>query len=157
MPIWEKYEPGDISAYVPMEKWGKDHWSTFAYLESCEVNAQGKIDNRRMRCNPRLHRELANLNRWGGLVDGKEYPTRLKDSELPNHDDWSCVEDMAAAGLVEVWFSETPLDSVFGFMEAKVKLTEFGISIAWQLLVHKNKGGNFKSFTPIIDLSVQAQ
>lgn len=69
----------------------------------------------------------------------------------------AAVPRIVAAGLVEAWFSETPLDSVFGFMEAKVKFTEFGVSIARQLLAHKNKGGNFKSFTPIIDLSVQAQ
>ncbi len=35
-------------------------------------------------------------------AESKGYPTRLKDgSELANHDDWDCISDMEAAGLVE--------------------------------------------------------
>ena len=87
--------------YISMNSWGKDHWSTLAYIEDCCVDKKGVLDNRKMRCNARLHRELANISNIGTLVDGKDSHTRLNDgTEIGNHDDWSCVEDMEHEGLL---------------------------------------------------------
>lgn len=130
---WIKYEPSALSDYIPMSEWGKDHWSTLAYLETRAVDHSGLIDNRHMRCNPRLHRIFAH----SGSFSGKEYPTRLKRSELENHDDWSCVEDMVSAGLIEAWFSES---------RGKIKFTDYGQSVANLLRVHKMNGGSFSTF-----------
>src|SRR5688572_21590317 len=98
--MWDKYEFEGEG--VPVKDWGQDHWSTFAYLETRAVDAKGVIDNRRMRCNPRLHRHLANMG-MGSIIDGSKYPTRLKVGTIDKHDDWSCLEDMVAAGFLKAF------------------------------------------------------
>ena len=87
---------------VPPELWGKDHVSTMVYIESVCVDGSGQPRSEKMRT-------------WGGRpqkgkVRGfpsvefeKEYPTRLSNGvELHDHDDWDCVNDMEAAGLI-IW------------------------------------------------------
>ena len=146
MAIWVKYEANGSGDYVPVEKWGKDHWSTFAYLETRTVDHRGIIDNRHMRCTMRLHRTFAvkNLGVW---QDAARYPTILKGGEkLENHDDWSCLEDMVEAGLIEAWNTISP--NHFGGAEAKVKLTEMGLVCASLLREHKANGGSFAMFDP---------
>lgn len=144
---WEKYEPGDPSSYIPVEEWGQDHWATFAYLETVAVDKKGIVDNRKMRCNPRLHRELANLGALGDIIDGSKYPTRLKaGQQAEKHDDWSCLEDMIAAGLIESWYRVKRRREVFGGNEAKVKLTPLGQEIAGKLRAHRANGGKWSEF-----------
>ena len=133
--------------FVPMNKWGKDHWSTFAYIETRIVDHKGKLDNKHMRCNPRIHRQLANVTPFGSLVNGGEYPTRLKDGEIENHDDWSCVEDIEAAGLLTHKIKEVN-KNIFGNSAATVKFTDLGYSIAAMLRKHKGEGKNFAEFNP---------
>lgn len=148
----DEYKPngGD---YIPMERWGKDHWSTFAYLETVATDRDGHIDRQRMRCNARLHRELANVSPWNSLVDGGEYPTRLIDGNLEKHDDWSCVEDMVAAGLVRAFFRQENYDRAFGNTEAYIELTDEGWRIAAELRQHKAQGGVYHGFRPVKELS----
>ena len=137
--------------YVPMERWGKDHWSTFAYLETVSVDKHGQVERSRMRCNARLHRTLANIvPHFNEIVDGSPYPTRLKDGELEGHDDWSCAEDMVAAGLIEMTCGMTHPGRSFGSHEAQVRLTPKGTEVANQLRNHKREGGQFASFTPAL-------
>lgn len=138
---WEEYRAEKGADYAPVEKWGKDHWSTLAYLETRTVDYDGVIDNRHMRCNPRLHREFA--HHWSG----GNYPTILNGEEtLDNHDDWSCLEDMVAAGYLQVWFRRASTN-IFGNSEAKVKLTARGKVISTILRAFKAEGGNFGEFT----------
>jgi hypothetical protein len=147
---WIAYEP-EGEDYVPVKRWGKDHWSTFAYLETRAVDADGLIDNRKMRCNLRLHRPFAANTPGasvGSPVDGSRYPTRLKDGELPNHDDWSCLEDMVAAGLITAEFREKH-GPAFGSGEARIRLTDEGRIVAAKLRGHKAAGGSFASFGPL--------
>lgn len=86
---------------VPPELWGKDHFSTCLYVESRAVDHCGKPALAHMRTwKNRVRRG------WGKDVPaspgGKDYPTRLANGvELHEHDDWDCVEDMVAAGLIE--------------------------------------------------------
>lgn len=141
--IWIQYEVNDKENYIPIEQWGADHWSTFAYLETCIVDGLGIIDNRKMRCNPKLHREFVNII-CGELSDGSRYPTRLKDEEIGDHDDWSCLEDMVAAGLVEAQWRDN--GEMFGGAAAKVELTDKGWAVASQLREHKGRGGKFSKF-----------
>jgi hypothetical protein len=148
MTIWIKYEPNGSNDYVPVFNWDKDHWSTFAYLETCVVDAEGMIDNRRMRCSARLHREFAHIDPvLGRLLDSSKYPTRLKDGEIENHDDWSCLEDMVEAGLIEAWWNTKP-GQPFGGGKAKVALTKMGFVCAALLREHKANGGSFGTFDP---------
>ena len=148
MPI-QDYTPyipeGD--GYIPMARWGHDHWQTLAYLETCAVDHAGKINNNRMRCNPRLHRELMSIMPGANDGDPDRYPTRARDGELiHNHDDWSCLEDMVAAGLVEAGFKGNPY-TPFGGTVAAVQFTEAGWAIAGQLRKHRGTGGRYADFS----------
>lgn len=142
---WEKYEPGNKENYVHFSRWGKDHWSTLAYVECVAVDDGGVIDNRRMRTNPRLHRTLVGVT-FGEMQDGSRYPTILKDGEMNKHDDWSCLEDMAAFGLLDMYCRTVKHGEVFGCDEAKIELTELGQLVAAELREHKARGGVFGNF-----------
>jgi len=129
---------------VTPEKFGKDHWSLLAYVETLVVDNQ-PIDRRRMRCNPTTHPLLTapyQHKRWE-----PQWGTRLKGyfdahdkaaHQLPEHDDWDCLEDLDAAGLVEF---QTLTSGI-------VRLTPEGRRVANELREHKQNGGNFASFTP---------
>jgi hypothetical protein len=135
---WTKYIPeGDN--YIPVSKWGRDHWSTLAYVETRCVDYDGVIRNERMRCNPRVHREFMH----GG--DGRNHPTILAGGEtVDRHDDWSCLEDAAAAGFVEVEFDTD--DCLFGDAMAKVRMTDLGWEVVAKLRKHKGNGGCYEWF-----------
>lgn len=138
---WTEYLP-DGNDYVPIEKWGKDHWSTLAYLECRTVDQHGIVNNKNMRCNPRIHREFMNSARQHS---GKKYPTILKSGEkLEQHDDWSCVEDMVAAGLIRAYFDTD--HCTFGGGKAKVELTADGHAYTNALRRHKSNGGTWADF-----------
>jgi hypothetical protein len=133
------------SDYISMERWGHDHWSTLGYVETVVVDDGGRISNARMRCDARLHRHLAYVNDFGRLSDGGKYPTRLRDGELERHDDWSCLEDMVAAGLLVVYLREVDHET-FGGMRARAVLTERGQDVALALRRHKGAGGSWRTF-----------
>jgi hypothetical protein len=152
-----QYEPvGDDR--VPMERWGKDHWSTLAYLETRIVDYRGKIAHDHMRCHAGRHPAMLHAKRRGllfGTGDGSQYPTKLRDGELADHDDYDCIDDMIAAGLVTATMPPAPAATlVTGLVEAELMtratyaLTPLGQAIAGQLRAHKGNGGNWRSFEP---------
>jgi len=139
-----KYEPeGD--QYIPPERWGRDHFQTLLYLETRAVDEKGIIDNRQMRCNPRLHRQFANIG-YSGIIDGSKYPTRLKEGEITNHDDWSCLDDLVKAGCVEAYYWDDKPDELFGNFKALVVFTPLGLTMAASLRAHKANGGKLSEF-----------
>jgi len=134
---------------IPIEQWGKDHWSTLAYIETCIVDQQvvadiGGLDKRKMRCNPKTHPHWAHLPDWshdnGTRLKGYKSKEETPDLLLPTHDDWDCVEDMEAENLV----------MICSVANCWVSLTNEGRDIASQLREHKSKGGNFSDFEPIL-------
>lgn len=147
---------------VSVWDWGKDHWSTLAYVETRIVDYNGVLDNDHMRCNPRLHRALylgrvKMMRGFGGndFVDGEyKHPTQLKNGRtIPNHDDWSCIEDMVEEGMVRILRDQTNLKErmehgPFYGTTITVALTDLGTRIAYQLREHKANGGNFSEFVP---------
>ncbi len=140
---WIDYEP-EGADYVPVAQWGKDHWCTFAYLETCCVDRRGIIDNARMRCNARLHRNMVDSSQVRNATD---YPTILKGGETKGrHDDWSCVEDMARAGLITLRYRRLRPAAIFGNTEASVTLTDLGYRVAAGLRRSKSEGGSFATF-----------
>ena len=82
---------------IPIEDFGRDHWSTFAYIETCVVDCGGRVAKERMRC---IHKRHPFFAHRGG--DASAYPTRLRGGRKRNeHDDWDCLDDIEVAGLIE--------------------------------------------------------
>lgn len=126
---------------VTIEMFGKDHWSTFAYLTTL-VNDGGRVDIRRMRCDRKRHPLLAATPEFGGVVMSRydSPPTRLKNDELlHDHDDWDCVDDLTAVGLVE---------NIGSHVNPVIRLTSEGLEVMRQITEHKQNGGVFANFTP---------
>ena len=127
--------------HIKMKEWGKDHWSTFAYAETLAVDGGKKgliIPNRsRMRTNEKIHPHLVGVS--FGNVGGSEYPTRLKEREIKDHDDWDCLDDAVKEGLLTD--EGTGLNRAF-------RLTKSGKEIANQLRNHKAEGKSFSEFKP---------
>jgi len=122
---------------VPMALWGKDHWSTLAYIETRTVDYKGVPDRNHMRCDVDRHPGLAG-RAASPIVMDKKYPTLLKGmKKLYNHDDWDCVEDMIAESLLE--WEGTGIHPVF-------VLTKRGKSVCAALRIHKQNGGQFAQF-----------
>lgn len=112
-PAWDL--PGATA--VPMHRWGKDHWTTFAYVETRWVDHHGMLDHDRMRCDRQRHPAFYSAKRrttaLGSDADGARYPTRLKTeapgpdgcwgaAKLAGHDDYDCLNDAIIEGLIEV-------------------------------------------------------
>lgn len=114
---------------VPMHLWGKDHWSTLAYVAHVATGAR-EIDKDKMRTNEDRHPHGVGF-RQRAFASGpsKEYPTRLRGgTELLDHDDWDCLEDAVAAGLL-TWGTWTV---------PWVVLTDTGLEAFSQILAHEN-------------------
>ena len=125
---------------TPMSKWGKDHWSTLAYLETLAVDKGGWAIpvNARMRTNEIRHPHLlGNTGFSSNALNGSGYPTRLKEGEIEGHDDWDCVDDAIEEELVE--------DVGTGLNRA-YKFTKLGKRVIAKLRQFKMDGGNFGDF-----------
>ena len=140
---------------TPVSKFGKDHWSMLGYIETCCVDGRGGIgtlDKRRMKCNEKTHSlhavnshsvaswKESNGTRLAGYFD---FPRRSFVDEaisagflLPDHDDWDCMNDLEAAGFVEV-ISEA---------NGHVRMTKEGSRVSGLLREHKSNGGMFAGF-----------
>ena len=70
-------------------------------------------------------------------LEGSHYPTRLKEGEVKDHDDWDCVDDAIEEGLVE--------DVGTGLNRA-YKFTKLGKNAMAKLREFKQEGGQFSNF-----------
>ena len=120
---------------IPVTDWGKDHWSTLAYIETLLVDGGKGVavpHIKRMRCDEQVHPELA----WRRFE--KNYPTYLAGGVLlDRHDDWSCLDDAVAAGFL--------LGEGTGIRPA-YKATPLGLDVMAALRRHKATGGMFGNF-----------
>lgn len=136
---------------VPVDRFGKDHWSVFAYCGSCCENGQagaGRVNRARMRCNPARHPLHAGMGSWkpeyatrlAGFFDYAERADVSKACEagvmIAGHDDWDCLADLEAAGLLDV----------ISMSNGTIKLTEAGLDAIAKLHRHKVQGQHFSSF-----------
>lgn len=139
-----------MSDYVPMNKWGKDHWSTLAYIETVMVEVQGfQVGfDARMRQKRRTFRVMHEQcpqpkrpSRGGmGIPMEPKYGSRLNDgTSLEGHDDWDCVQDMAVEGLFTVGVEGVEPGATLQFSEK-------GLNLAQALRKHKIGGGVFGNF-----------
>lgn len=105
------------NAPVPMARWGKDHWTTFAYVETRWVDYGGFLSHDQMRCDrsrhPAFYASKRRATAFGTDCDGGRYATRLKSetagpdgtwgtAEMFGHDDYDCLSDAISAGLIKV-------------------------------------------------------
>ena len=124
---------------IPIERWGKDHWSTFGYIETRIVDHKGVPSLAQMRCDPDIHPQFGCHADVGTESDpDKRFPTRLNDGELTRHDDWSCLDDAEAVGFLEN--TGTGMHRVYRF-------TDEGLEVAQKLRAHKAEGGQFAEFS----------
>lgn len=187
-PTWPACTDGDP---VPMALFGADHWSTFAYVETRTVDHRGQLAHDHMRCHAARHPMMLGAKHAvsGVSADASRYPTKVKasatpdddgfygDADLPDHDDYDCLDDLVAAGLLEVRMpavgpggyyvdvhgkaiTATPGDEVFrpdfvtGMAEkvlarhAVWSLTERGRQVAAELRAFKADRGVWRNFTP---------
>jgi hypothetical protein len=126
---------------IPIHLWGRDHWSMLAYFRSVEVDFDGftvKFDPR-MRQNRRHFRVLGGDKR-NGLPMTPENGSRLTDDTfIPGHDDWNCVEDFSAAGLL--------IDGCGDIENGEVlHLSPLGEALVEAVEAHKARGGTFSQF-----------
>lgn len=131
----------DVTPVTPVAKWGRDHWTTLLYVETRCVDHRGKLDNQHMRTNPRVHRKLlGDAQARFGMMG--EHPTRLRNGDtIDRHDDWSCLEEMVAHGLVEVVNERDRRPSkVFTGGEVTMRMTPLGWRVAHQIRRDRAEG-----------------
>lgn len=115
-----------------IEHFGKDHWSTFAYAETCCVDDRGRLVNERLRINGNTH-PVRDGSRWQA-----SYGTRIRGGGIcPDHDDIDCLDDLEEAGLLE---------QVGTMINPVIRFTDEGQAVAAKLRAHKMNGGNFATF-----------
>lgn len=112
-----------LGAPIPMHLWGRDHYSTLAYLECRAIDNKGIIEPLHMR---------------GARGVECDYPTRLACGvDLKPHNDWDCLDDIEAAGLIKNRGSG---------INPWIFMTEQGSIVAAALRAHKGTGGSFGNF-----------
>ena len=128
--------------FVPMELWGRDHWSTLAYIETVETNMTEII----VRSDPRMRQNRHNYRVLGGRPPA--IPMRVDQGSLLSdgrmaigHDDWSCIQDFASVGLLNCGPDGVDVGQ-------RIKLSEKGRAMAASLRAHKAGGGSFSTFKP---------
>lgn len=132
---------------IPVEHWGKDHWSTLAYIETIAVDTPVEVRfDGRMRQKRRhfriLHEETK--SRCRGVPMDPKYTTRLKgDRTTERHDDWDCVSDAICAGFLEHGENDGELEP-----NGVLKFTPLGDQVIEALRRHKKGGGVFHAFDP---------
>ena len=138
------YTKDDI---IPLKDFGRDHWSTFAYIDTLIVELQGfqiGFDGRMRqgRRNFRVMKEMCShpkrVNSASmGIVMDLKYGTRLRDgSTVEGHDDWDCVQDLVEAGLL---VGECEPSEI-------LKLSENGKYAINALREHKRSEGSYATF-----------
>lgn len=130
-----------MSVRIPMSMWGRDHWGTLLYLETCAVDGKGRISNDRMRTDKERHPAewAARAHKLG--CDGGSYPSRLKGGKKqPGHDDWDCCLDLIDHDLITL--------APTGKGTWRVTLTINGWRYAHALRIWRALGNSTGTFVP---------
>jgi len=147
--------------FIPMEVWGRDHWSLLGYINHHMVdvacfhvgfdphmrqnryNYMGLLNSCHNPKRSGWNKRSKDVQSQISMVMKSEHGSRLNNGEyIPNHDDWCCVQDMADAGL----FKNKKADDIQP--KNKLMFSEKGNEIVNQLLIHKRNGGSFADFKP---------
>lgn len=145
---------------VPIEQFGKDHWSLLAYCGCRVVDNNGTINNEHLRCYPPRHPHYVGPRRaaFGRVMPWQDsYGTRLAgffeasekkkpEFQLTDHDDWDCLQDLEIAGLVKIHGTG---------LHPLVKLTDYGYKVEARLRKHKAEGGQFNGFHDVFMVEIK--
>lgn len=115
------------------ENWSRDHWSTFAYIETLAVDNNGVAIPNVTRMRTHKH----NAGKFANTIPGDKYPTRLKEGVIENHDDWDCASDLIEHGF---------LTDVSDKRRVAYSLTPKGRSVINAIREYRCKGGSFETF-----------
>jgi hypothetical protein len=120
-----------------LKDFGTDHWSTFAYADTCAVDYNGNIDISKLRVN-----ELKRPIKSNGCGWKPEWGTRNNKGVITDHDhdDIDCLDDLEAIGLLKTGT----------LVNQYVALTELGLKVIAELRLHKSKGGQYRNFVSSI-------
>lgn len=147
--------------YVPVTKFGKDHWSTLAYMETVMVECggfqvgfdcrmrQARRNTRVMLDECRSPKRTTSFNPVPPFGWDDKWSTFLGDgSQVMGHDDWDCVQDMAAAGFLSFRKGKRAKVAAAEDVQPKVvlHLSDLGRAMADRVRAHKAKGGSFANF-----------
>lgn len=130
----------------------KDHFSLLLTIERLQfesINCIAQINFSTMRCNPSSH-QFHHVNNfswkdsWGTRLNGFSdflqkddiYCAEKNKLFLSQHDDWDCLEDLEAEGLV----------NIISFINGYVSLTKNGINLVLLLRQHILNGGTLTNF-----------
>lgn len=147
----------DVTPIVPVAKWGRDHWTTLLYAESRCVDYKGKIDNAHMRTNARVHRKMLGEPQMRMAMSSEDYPTRLRNGDtVDRHDDWSCLEEMVAHGLLTVVSeSDKRPGQPFGGGVIVIALTDLGWRVAHTIRRDRGRGTATAVWCPLPELEAE--
>lgn len=159
MTINTSIRPNDA---VPVALWGRDHWSTLAYIETKLVDDDGKDEcGYSVRFDPRMRQCRRHFRVLSEALPGHRkreaqfgepmqptHGSRLSDGTyLPWHDDWHCVQDLMAEGLFEHGEWDAGME---------LKLTELGHEVAAALRKHKAAGGTYSDCNALLEAVILA-
>lgn len=137
---------------ISVRYWGKDHFSTLAYIETVMVDCGGF----QVGADPRMR---SNRRNYRVMIEGCRKPRRPRDASADmcqvmeprhtsflrhgatseNHDDWCCIQDMAYAGFFTVFAEDIEPGVVLHF-------SDLGRAAATALREFKSVGGSFSTF-----------
>lgn len=130
-----------ICGVIDPRLWAKDHLTTLLFLEAhlTDLGVFWARPNERMRTHPSTFGqevEVSPNSRRRDIPCG-DAPTKLVDGlEVPEHDDWSCLWDMGALGLL----SYHPEQERTGGRYFQIKLTSTGDELAAELRRNRRAG-----------------
>lgn len=141
--------------FIPVSRWGKDHWTTLAYVDTVMVDCAGFQIGKdsRMKSNRRnfriMHEQCPEPKRSGNAFPSQamamqpQHATRLRDGTVvESHDDWCVLQDMAEVGLFNVTADE--LDP-----GVTIHLSDLGREVVAAMRQHKSSGGQYATFDPV--------
>lgn len=130
---------------VTESQFGKDHWSTLAFLETQIVDKSLPIDLKRMRVNE-TKRAFNNGSPFGWR---EHYSTILKDGSVASgHDDIDVLDDLEEYGYIK---------NNGTHINICPELTDKGWKVCEAIRKHKGIGGSFKTFDlSLTDLNTES-
>jgi hypothetical protein len=117
-------------------------------------DARMRQNRRNFRVMHEMNKKPRRVNQVMGIVMEQKYSTKMRDGTVVDgHDDWSCIQDMHAAGFFDI-IDQKRMIIKDAEVEpcARLVLTEKGEFYSNALRKHKRNGGNWRGFkVPVVE------